>query len=116
MQRAREVVRRVLDRMERERLSQRALATEIGLSQGHLSKVLKLSQPANDRLLKRLEEWLAEPEARSDERLHRRLREATERAVGSSPRDARLMMQLMHIVVQLRRPIPRKATRAPRRP
>jgi len=101
----RELIRRVIERMERERLSQRQLALVVGVSQGHLSKVLSHRHPATARAARRLEGWLAQGGRRETHDARRMLGIAAERAAGDSAKGRRLLMQMMHIVAQLRRPL-----------
>jgi transcriptional regulator with XRE-family HTH domain len=95
-----EVLQAVRRRMERERITQRELANQLGISQGHLSKVLRGQTERATRVLSALAAW-ADPDGVSDETA---FLAAARSAVQGQPQGFHLLMRLMHLVRQLRDP------------
>lgn len=101
-----ELRKRAQTRMQDEGISQRALASRLGVSQGHLSKVLRFSAKRPTRASRALEEWLAstergeDPDMRTD--LPKALVRATLVAVGGSELAMQIATEVMHLLGQMR--------------
>jgi len=85
--------------MLRERLTQRDLALAIGVSQGHLSKLLRGRIQRETRLFSLVESWAAGSESAVEAQLLHKAR----LAVHGQPRGMELLMRLMHIIAEFRR-------------
>jgi transcriptional regulator with XRE-family HTH domain len=94
--------------MRAEGISQRVLAQEIGVSQGHLSKVLRAQFPANTRVMRAIRSWCqgdaTQPSTITPEEMA--LLAAAREAAAGSKRVMHLLTELMHRVDGARR-IPR---------
>lgn len=92
-------------------MSQRALAQQLGLSQGHLSKLLRGKGMGDSRGYQALREWSdATLKARTGgissrnttmSRGYLKLAAAARVAAGDSPRVMHIVIQMMHLVSQL---------------
>jgi len=107
-------IEQVRERMRKERLSQRQLAARLGLSQGHVSKVLSGKIRHDTRAFTFLASWAASPQSAIEDRLL----EAARRAAGGRRRGMEILMHLMHVITELqaapanRRPRPAEHRRA----
>ena len=105
---ATEILRLARKRMRAEGISQRVLAQEIGVSQGHLSKVLRAQFPANTRVMRAIRSWCqgdaTQPSTITPEEMA--LLAAAREAAAGSKRVMHLLTELMHRVDGARR-IPR---------
>jgi transcriptional regulator with XRE-family HTH domain len=99
---------RVHERMARDGLTQRALAVIVGVSQGHISKVLRVysSKRGTTRTLRRLTEWLNSAPVPKD-RVFRLegsgLANAVAAAVGDSPEAMQIAIGVMQFLGEMRR-------------
>lgn len=86
--------------MAREQISQRALAAHLGISQGHLSKVLSSKHPGGKMVRRILTNWLdpAEQEAERHVPAEEELLRAARAAAGGSTQVMHLLAQMMHQV------------------
>ena len=102
---AKEILELVRERMEREGLSQRQAADYLGITQGHLSKLLNSQAPVTKKFVAAARAWVtgqpARPCAVNDG--EEALLEAARRAAGGSERVMHLMAAMMHQVDQARR-------------
>jgi transcriptional regulator with XRE-family HTH domain len=98
--------------MQRERVTQRALAASIGVSQGHLSKVLRGKTDRDTHVLASLELWSASATGHEDEEAG--LLEAARMLAKGQPRAMSLLMRLMQLLVELRQPASPSTRRRPR--
>lgn len=91
--------------MDAEGLTQRVLAERLGVSQGHLSKVLRGKYKRDSKVVRALQGCLDDLDRGSTGTLAQAEREllAAARAVADgSPQMMRLMMQFMQIAAELR--------------
>jgi transcriptional regulator with XRE-family HTH domain len=100
-----EILRLVRDRMQRDGLSQRALARLMQVSQGHLSKVLRAQFPSNTRVMSMLKDWATGESTapRSLGEVEATLLQAARMAADGSDRVMQLLTEMMHHVDQARR-------------
>jgi transcriptional regulator with XRE-family HTH domain len=84
--------------MRKERLSQRQLAARLGLSQGHVSRVLRGKIERETKAFASLASWAASPASE----LEARLLEAAHTAAGGERRGLEVVMHLMHLIAELR--------------
>jgi transcriptional regulator with XRE-family HTH domain len=101
----RKLRQRIIDKMMKEGLSQRALAHRVGMSQGHLSKVLRLGFRPRARVNRALLEWLeASPDSASTNLIpSRSLTRAIGRATEGSPEAMQIVTEVMHLLGAMRR-------------
>ena len=102
-----EIISRVKKRMDAEDLTQRLLAKHLGVSQGHLSKLLRGKLQRRSRVLRALEAWLTEsdtPVSHDSDADEKALLTAARRVAKGSSREAmHLMTDLMRLLERLRR-------------
>jgi transcriptional regulator with XRE-family HTH domain len=98
-----EVLLRIRKLMEQEHLSQRDLAARIGISQGHLSKVLRRGFGPRARISWRLENLSVRAGVRPKTLLPRELEHALFRVTNGSAAAMRTLTQMMHLLAQLQR-------------
>lgn len=94
--------------MRRERVTQRELADHIGVSQGHLSKVLRGQTERDTRVLAALTAWGGGDDSTQEAKLI----DAARDLVDGEPRGMQLLMRLMQILRELRRTSPRRRSTA----
>lgn len=102
---------RVRTRMREGGISQRGLAHELGLSQGHVSRLLRGKGKGDSRGYRALRDWLelqsgsASPGSSDGKGLTSRgylqLVAAARAAVGDSPRVMPIAIRLMHLISEL---------------
>ena len=101
-----ELVRRVRYRMSRERITQRQLAAHLGISQGHLSKVLRGQVQRSTRATRALEDW-APPGNRKavarDASVESALVDAAKLASDGSERTMRMLVEVVRVVGKIAR-------------
>ncbi len=93
---------RVRKMMARNSLSQRELARQLNMSQGHLSKILGGKQPGR-KTIGLLEDWLNSKTTASKKRGNheQELKFVLEELEKSSPQVMHFVVQLMHLVLEL---------------
>jgi transcriptional regulator with XRE-family HTH domain len=96
-----EVVLRLRELMKAEGLSQRDLASRLGMSQGHLSKVLRNGFGPHARLPRQVSDLISSSEGVSTRA--RDLERAFWRATEGSSEAKRILFQMMHLIGELRR-------------
>ena len=95
---------RVRVRMSEERLTQRALAAHLGVSQGHLSKVLRGMQMHQTRVMRALGAWVGESASSlpSGDKLDLALSRAAREAGAGSEEAGRLVLRVLRAMRRLR--------------
>lgn len=93
-------------RMREQRLSQRKLARLLGITQGHLSKVLNGKIEGDTRTFAALSDWVASPVAV----VEAGLLQAARRAAGGQRDGLELLMHMMHLIADLKESRTRRRT------
>lgn len=97
--------------MQREHVTQRQLAAQLDISQGHLSKVLRGSTTRDTRTLAVLEAWSGADETTDEAKLIDAVRDV----VKGHAHGMQLLMRLMHLLRELRHPGRRRGRQNERR-